>query len=116
MLQDYDGQRSQLFLKIHVDVHVFTEYSVLFLSENLSKASLLYFQQRDTTWKLVLDFDCNTASDHKMAQDTFHGRLFEREAEQARLLETFERQIEYDAKRELILITGRSGTGKVTFL
>mmetsp|Transcript_27642 Transcript_27642/g.38884 ORF Transcript_27642/g.38884 Transcript_27642/m.38884 type:complete len:482 (-) Transcript_27642:207-1652(-) len=47
-----------------------------------------------------------------MAQDTFHGRLFEREAEQARLLETFERQIEYDAKRELILITGRSGTGK----
>lgn len=43
-------------------------------------------------------------------------RLFERDAEQARLLEIFERQIEYDSDRELILITGRSGTGKVRLL
>ena len=44
----------------------------------------------------------------------FRGRLFERETEQSRLLETFERQTQYDAKREFILITGRSGTGKVS--
>jgi len=47
-----------------------------------------------------------------MVLENYQGRLFERETEQFRLLETFERQIEYDAKRELILITGKSGTGK----